>query len=233
MTETAFHVGFLLFPRLTQLDLAGPWEVFARAPGAELHLVWKSLDPVTADSGLRLLPTATFAQAPPFDLLCVPGGPGQVELMEDAEVLDFLRRQAAGARFVTSVCTGALVLAAAGLLAGRRAASHWASRDQLALFGAVPVAERVVADGALITGGGVTAGIDFALDVVARIWGPEIAQAIQLGIEYDPAPPFAAGSPATAPAAVVERVRDGMAPFLERRRAASVRAARNLDRKDS
>lgn len=230
MTEAPFRVGFLLFPDLTQLDLTGPWEVFARVPQAELHLAWKSLDPVAADSGMRILPTVTLDRAPQFDLLCVPGGPGQVALMDDWAVLDFLRRQAGGARFTTSVCTGALVLAAAGLLTGRRAACHWASRDQLALFGVQPVAERVVEDGNLITGGGVTAGIDFALAVVARVWGAELAQAIQLGIEYDPAPPFQAGSPARAPAAVSARVREAMAGFLEHRRAASQRAAQRLSR---
>lgn len=228
MTAPPFRVGFLLYPDLTQLDLTGPWEVLARAPGAELHLVWKELQPVAADSGMRILPTVTLAEAPAFDMICVPGGPGQVALMEDDAVLDFLRGQAATARFVTSVCTGALVLAAAGLLTGRRAACHWASRDQLSLFGVQPVAERVVEDGNFITGGGVTAGIDFALAMVARVWGAELAQAIQLGIEYDPAPPFRAGQPGLAPPEVAARVRAAMAGFLERRLAASQRAAQRL-----
>jgi len=228
ITAPPFRVGFLLFPNLTQLDLTGPWEVLARVPGAELHLAWKDLQPVAADSGMRILPTVTLAQAPAFEMICVPGGPGQVALMEDDVVLDFLRMQAATAGYVTSVCTGALVLGAAGLLAGRRAACHWASRDQLSLFGAQPVAERVVEDGRIITGGGVTAGIDFALAIVARVWGAELAQAIQLGIEYDPAPPFQAGQPGTAPPAVAARVRGAMASFLERRLAVSRQAARRL-----
>ena len=154
-----------------------------------------------------MLPDTTLAECPPLDLLCVPGGPGVAALMEDAEVLDFLRRQASGARYVTSVCTGALVLGAAGLLRGKRATTHWASHDFLAAFGATPVRARVVRDGKLFTGGGVTAGIDFALTIAAEIAGPEAAQAIQLGIEYAPAPPFSAGSPESAPAAVLDAAR--------------------------
>ncbi|MEQ8349022.1 MAG: DJ-1/PfpI family protein [Sneathiellaceae bacterium] len=228
MTEAPFRVGFLLYPNLTQLDLTGPWEVFSRVPQSEVHLVWKDMDPVTADGGMRITPTATLADAPAFDLLCVPGGPGQVAVMEDAAVLEFLCRQAETASYVTSVCTGSLILAASGLLAGRRAACHWASRDQLSLFGVTPVAARVVEDGRFISGGGVTAGIDFALVAVARIWGEEIAQAIQLSMEYDPAPPWPAGSPGGAPAAVTARVTEAMAGFLEHRREVSVRAARRL-----
>jgi len=221
-------IGLLLFPDLTQLDLTGPFEVFARMPGATIHLLWKSLDPVRSERGLTILPTATLADCPPLDLVCVPGGPGQVALMDDTEVLDFLRRAATTCRAVTSVCTGSLVLAAAGLLSGYRATSHWASRDQLALFGAIPTDERVVFDRDRITGGGVTSGIDFALAVVAHLAGADQARQIQLQMEYDPAPPFDAGSPAAAGPEVVGAVRARIAPLQERRLAASRRAAAAL-----
>ena len=206
MTTDSLCTGLLLFPRLTQLDMTGPFEVFTRVPGNEVHLLWKTRDPVHADSGLGLLPTTTFADCPPLDVICVPGGPGVLALMEDAEVLDFLRRTAETARYVTSVCTGSLVLGAAGLLKGRRATSHWMSRDFLREFGAEPVAERTVVDGNVITGGGVTAGIDFALMIAAELCGAATAQEIQLSIEYDPQPPFQAGSPRNADPGLVERV---------------------------
>ena len=206
MTTDNLRTGLLLFPRLTQLDMTGPFEVFTRIPGNEVLLLWKSREPVRADSGLGLLPTTTFADCPALDVICVPGGPGVLALMEDAEVLDFLRRVAKTARYVTSVCTGSLVLGAAGLLKGRRAASHWMSRDFLREFGAEPVAERVVVDGNVITGGGVTAGIDFALMIAAALRGEATAQEIQLSIEYDPEPPFHAGSPRTADPDLVARV---------------------------
>lgn len=221
-------IGFLLFPRLTQLDLTGPYEVFSRLPGATVRLLWKALEPVRADTGLGMLPDTTLAECPPLDLVCVPGGPGVAALMEDAEVLDFLRRQAAGARYVTSVCTGALVLGAAGLLRGKRATTHWASHDFLASFGAAPVSGRVVRDGNLFTGGGVTAGIDFALAVAAEVAGPEAAQAIQLQIEYAPAPPFSAGTPDTAPAAVLDAARARGAATRAEREALVARVAARL-----
>lgn len=222
------QIGLLLFPKLTQLDLTGPFEVFARMPGATVHLVWKTLDPVTCDRGLRLLPSATFADCPQLDVICVPGGPGQIGLMEDDESLDFLRRQAAAAQWVTSICTGALVLGAAGLLKGYRATTHWASHDQLALLGAVPVHERWVIDRNRVTGGGVTAGIDFALKLVAEIHGEATAKAIQLGIEYAPAPPFDAGLPERAGEAVLALVQPAMAAMIEKRLAATKAAARRL-----
>ena len=196
---TATRIGLLLFPRMTQLDLTGPFEVFTRLPGADVLLLWKTLEPVQADTGLRLLPSATLRDCPPLDVICVPGGPGVNALMEDAEVLDWLRQKAEQARYVSSVCTGSLVLGAAGLLRGKRATSHWGARDLLAAFGATPTIGRVVRDGNLFTGGGVTAGIDFALTMAAELAGPEAAQAIQLQIEYAPAPPFDAGTPDTAP----------------------------------
>jgi cyclohexyl-isocyanide hydratase len=222
------QIGFLLFPRLTQLDLTGPYEVFSRLPDARVRLLWKALEPVRADTGIGMLPDTTLAECPPLDLLCVPGGPGVASLMEDAEVLEFLRRQAAGARYVTSVCTGALVLGAAGLLRGKRATTHWASHDFLASFGATPVSARVVRDGNLFTGGGVTAGIDFALTIAAEIAGPEAAQAIQLGIEYAPAPPFSAGSPESAPAAVLDAARARGAAMRAEREALVARVAARL-----
>lgn len=222
------RIGLLLFPDLTQLDLTGPAEVFGRLPGCEVVFLWKTRDPVRSDGGLSLLPTATFAECGALDVICVPGGPGQVALMDDAETLDFLRRVAPGCRFVTSVCTGSLVLGAAGLLKGYRATCHWASLDQLVLLGAEPVAERVVRDRNRITGAGVTSGIDFALTLTAELAGPEVAQRIQFHLEYDPAPPYAAGSPATASASLVAGMREAMAPMLARRREATERAAARL-----
>jgi cyclohexyl-isocyanide hydratase len=200
--------GLLLFPNLTQLDLTGPYEVLARLPEAETLLLAKTLDPVRTEHGLALLPQTRLADCPALDLVLVPGGPGVNPLLEDSEVLDFLRRSAAAARWVVSVCTGALVLGAAGLLRGRRAATHWLSRELLPAFGAEPVSERVVIDGKFVTGGGVTAGIDVALAVAAEVAGRGAAEAIQLAIEYDPVPPFASGSPATADPAIQARVRE-------------------------
>ncbi|WP_428249884.1 DJ-1/PfpI family protein [Ferrovibrio sp.] len=222
------QIGLLLFPNLTQLDLTGPFEVFARTPGATVHLLWKTLDPVRDDRGLRMLPSMTLQDSPQLDVICVPGGPGQIDLMLDDEVLEFLRRQADGARWITSVCTGALVLGAAGLLKGYKATTHWASHDQLAMFGAKPVQARYVVDRNRVTGGGVTAGIDFALKLVAEMLGEDVAKAIQLSIEYDPAPPFNAGSPEGAGEAVLGRMRGAMAPMLEKRMAASKAAAARL-----
>jgi cyclohexyl-isocyanide hydratase len=167
-----FHIGLLLFPDITQLDMTGPYEVFIKFPGAQVHLIWKTTQPVTAVGGMQIVPDMTFAECPQLDLICVPGGPGMNALLSDAETLAFIRAQAKGARYVTSVCTGALVLGAAGLLKGRRAATHWMSREMLIPFGAIPTPERVVVDGNVITGGGVTAGIDFALVVAAQAFGP-------------------------------------------------------------
>jgi cyclohexyl-isocyanide hydratase len=222
-----FHIGLLLFPDITQLDMTGPYEVFIKFPEAKVHLIWKSREPVTAGGGMQISPTTTFKDCPPLDLICVPGGPGMNGLLNDAETLDFIRRQAKSARYVTSVCTGALVLGAAGLLKGKRAATHWMSREMLLAFGATPVAERVVVDGNVITGGGVTAGIDFALKIAAEAFGDELAKSIQLGIEYDPHPPFDAGSPERAAPALVARVRaDAMRRQAERQAAVDAAAAK-------
>jgi cyclohexyl-isocyanide hydratase len=195
---TDLSVGLLVFPKITQLDMTGPYEVFRSLPGATVRLVAKSLDPVTAEGGMRFLPDVTFDTCGQLDIVCVPGGAGVNPLLEDEAVLEFLRRQAKGARYVTSVCTGALVLGAAGLLRGRKATTHWASHDLLAALGAIPTDARVVRDGNVFTGGGVTAGIDFALTLVADIAGIDVAQRIQLMIEYAPAPPFDSGTPARA-----------------------------------
>lgn len=223
-------IGLLLFPALTQLDLTGPYEVFARAPDTDVHLIWKNLNPVVSDRGMAILPTITFDICPKLDVICVPGGPGQINLMEDEEVLSFIRTQSMHARLVTSVCTGSLVLGAAGLLDGYKATTHWASLDQLALLGAEPVNERVVRDRNRITGAGVTSGIDFALNVVSEIYGRDIAQNIQLHMEYDPAPPFACGSPRTASEAQLKMAQQQAASFIEKRRQSTIRAASKLKR---
>lgn len=197
-----FVIAFVLFPNLTQLDFIGPLQVLSRLPGAEVHLVAKTLDLVPSDAALRIPPTTTFDNCPPVDLLCIPGGFGVDQAMQDEALMAFVRREGARAKYVTSVCTGAFVLGAAGLLEGKRATTHWAYHDELARVGASPVKERVVRDGNVFTGGGVTAGIDFALTVAAEIAGEGVAQTIQLSLEYDPAPPFNSGSPDKAPAGV-------------------------------
>jgi cyclohexyl-isocyanide hydratase len=213
------HIGILVFPSVQQLDLTGPYEVFASIPGAKVHLIWKDRSPITSATGLVLAPTMTFSECPALDVLCVPGGSGINALLRDAEVLDFLRAQAARARYVSSVCTGSLVLGAAGLLKGRRATTHWASHDFLAKFGAIPTHGRVVRDGNLFTAGGVTAGIDFGLTVVAELLGEAQAQVIQLGHEYAPEPPFRAGTPETAPPAVLAAAKERLASTRKAREA--------------
>ena len=222
------HIGLLVFPLVQQLDLTGPHDVFASLPDTTVHLLWKDLAPLKSSSGLTLVPDTTFDDCPALDVICVPGGTGIGDLMEDPETLDFIRRQASQARFVTSVCTGALVLGAAGLLRGRRATTHWAFHKLLEPLGAIPVRDRVVRDGNLITGGGVTAGIDFALTVASELVGEQQAQAVQLQLEYAPAPPFDAGSPDTAPPSVVDSVRQRSADSLARRRAIVTRVAASL-----
>lgn len=213
------HIGMLLFPRLTQLDLTGPFEVLHRVPGAQVHLVWKNEELVRADSGLAIKPTTTLADCPPLDVLFVPGGRGQIELTNDDDVLSFLSAQGRSARYVTSVCTGSLLLGAAELLDGYEATTHWAYLDFLPAFGARPVRRRVVVDRNRITAGGVTAGIDFGLRVVAELAGEELAQALQLGLEYDPDPPFRSGHPDVADPALVSKVRARFAESLAAERA--------------
>ena len=214
-------IGFLLFPRMTQLDFTGPYEVFSHLPGAEVVLAAKTVEPVMADTGLKILPDVTLGDCPPLDVLCVPGGPHVDEWFDDGEMMDFLRHQGAGARYVTSVCTGSLILGAAGLLQGYRAATHWTSLEFLKPFGAIPDKARVVIDRNRITGGGVTAGIDFALTIAAELAGEPVAKAIQLGMEYNPAPPFRGGHPDTAEPELVQAVLARMKGRLERRQAKS------------
>jgi cyclohexyl-isocyanide hydratase len=223
----ALQIGFLVFPRVQQLDLTGPYDVLASMPDTTARLVWKTRDPITSSTGMLLSPDTTFDDCPQLDVLCIPGGSGIGDLMLDEETLAFVRRQAEHARYVTSVCTGSLVLGAAGLLRGRRATTHWAFHELLAPLGAITVRERVVRDGNLMTGGGITAGIDFALTLAAELIGVEAAQALQLELEYAPAPPFNAGSPDTAPRAVVERVRaDNAGSLAARKRIVEEAAAR-------
>lgn len=222
------NVVMLLFPRLTQLDLTGPFEVFARFPELKLHLVWKTPEPVTDALGLRLVPTDGFATSPRADILFVPGGPGQIDLMDDTATLAFLRFQAEGAAYVTSVCTGSLVLAAAGLLTGYRATSHWLSLEQLALFDAIPEDRRVVQDRNRLTGVGVTSGIDFALTLMAEVFGKERAKRVQLSMEYDPQPPFSSGSTRSAEPELVAAVRRTSADFQRRREEVARAAAGRL-----
>ena len=219
------RIGMLVFPMMTSLDILGPFEVLARAPDCQAELVWKTRDPVRGDTGLVVVPHRAFGEAPQYDVLVVPGGPGQTALMEDAEVLQFLRTQAAGAGLVTSVCTGSLLLAAAGLLKGRKATCHWLSLDQLALFGVEALPDRVVVDGDRITGGGVTSGLDFAFKVLAELRGAEAAKTIQLLMEYDPAPPFQAGHPRVAEKVLVDKVKEMTAPMIRGRWEVSRRAA--------
>ncbi|MHC2619642.1 cyclohexyl-isocyanide hydratase [Bradyrhizobium huanghuaihaiense] len=219
------QIGLLVFPRVTQLDFTGPLQVFSAVPGAQLHLIWKRIEPVPSDSALIVTPTTTFADCPQLDVICVPGGRGTDDLLNDEEVLDFLRRQAEGAKYVTSVCTGSLALGAAGLLKGYRAATHWSAMEMLSQFGATPTKTRVCVDRNRVTGGGVTAGIDFALTLVSILVNRTAAEAIQLGIEYNPAPPFNSGSPDTAPAEVLAFVKQRIEPLQAYRLDAVERAA--------
>lgn len=198
-------VAFLLFPNVTQLDLTGPAQVLSRLGNTSVNLVWKDKEPVPTDAGFPLLPTATFDDIDQVDILCVPGGLGTMEMMQDRAVLAWLQKVAANADWVTSVCTGSLVLGAAGLLKGYKSACHWASVDQLAFFGATPVRQRIVEDRNRFSGGGVTSGIDFALALAARIRGEDHAKFIQLAIEYDPHPPFDAGSPDKVSPEILDR----------------------------
>ncbi len=225
---THYRIGLLAFPAMTQLDMTGPLQVFANVPGAEVRVIWKTLDPIQTQGGLRLVPDTTLDECPKLDVICVPGGYGVMDLIDDPVVLSFLRTQAEAATYVGSICTGALVLGAAGLLRGRKAPTHWAWTDLLVPFGAIPTKGRVVRDGQYFTGGGVTAGIDFALTMVAELAGREVAEAIQLGIEYAPAPPFDAGSPDTARPELLETVRSRMTALRAEREAKVARAAESV-----
>lgn len=222
------QIGSLLFEGLDQIDLTGPFEVLSRIPNSTYRIFGKTAEPVRDVRGLRLSPDATLADAPKLDILHVPGGFGQEALMEDAPVLDWLRTQAADALCIFPVCTGALVCGAAGLLRGRGATTHWAAFHLLPFFGAVPVDERVVEDGNMICAAGVTAGIDGALRVAARVRGDAAAQAIQLYMQYAPEPPFESGTPDTAPREVLAAARKAVAAITEKREATARRIAARL-----
>lgn len=226
--DTQLEIGSLVFEGMDQIDLTGPFEVLSRIPNATYRLYGKAHGPVRDIKGLCLTPDAPLAEAPRLDVLHVPGGRGQEALMEDEEVLGWLRRQASGARSVFSVCTGALLCGAAGLLRGRRATTHWASFHLLPFFGAIPVSARVVVDGNWVFAAGVTAGIDGALRLAAELRGDAAAQAIQLHMVYAPEPPFDSGTPATAPAAILEEARRSMAGITARREETARRIAARL-----
>jgi cyclohexyl-isocyanide hydratase len=213
-------IVFILYPALTQLDFTGPFEVLSRVPGAEVIVASKEGGEVQSETGLTFGKLSKLADIESCDLICVPGGPGQTAAMMDVDFMAHVRRLGEGAKYVTSVCTGSLILAAAGLLAGNRAASHWAYRDMLANFGAIPDAARVVRDGNTFTGGGVTAGIDFALVVAAELVGEQTAKAIQLMLEYAPAPPYNCGRPETAEPDVIAAVKARFAPYMQARQKA-------------
>src|ERR1700738_1697739 len=226
--SASLQIGLVLFPRVTQLDFTGPLQVFSSVPGATVHLIWKRIEPVASDSVMMLTPTTTFADCPQLDVICVPGGFGTDDMVNDEEMLGFLRKQAEGAKYITSVCTGSLVLGAAGLLRGSRAATHWSAIHHLPAFGAIPSRTRVCTDRNRVTGGGVTAGIDFALTLVSMLVDRKTADAIQLRLEYNPAPPFNSGSPETAPADIVAQFRERIAPSQARRGEMIKRAAARL-----
>lgn len=210
------QVGFLLYPGVIQLDVMGAYQVLAFPPDIQVHLIWKTLAPIISNEGLTLSPTITLSDCPPLDVICVPGGGlGQVDVMKDTETLNFLKQQSATAQYVTSVCTGSMILAAAGLLQGYQATCHWAFRDQLAMLGVEVVPQRVVIDRNRVTGAGVTSGIDFGLTLLERLCGKEVAKMTQLMMEYNPEPPFNAGTPETAGEEVTQALMQFGKPFLD------------------
>lgn len=224
------QIAMLVYPHMTALDLVGPNQIFAWMGNVEVHLVWKDKNLIVSDTGIPIQPTMTLKDCPDnLTILFVPGGSrGTIPLMDDAEMLDFLAQKAKTARYVTSVCTGSLLLGAAGLLNGYRATSHWAYRDLLAQMGATPTAERVVEDRNRITGAGVTAGLDFGLRLVSRLRNDKHAKSLQLVLEYDPQPPFQAGTPAGAGADITHMLRTATAPLHEQAEAAALRAHERL-----
>jgi cyclohexyl-isocyanide hydratase len=231
MVDT-ISIGFVIFPRVTQLDFTGPLQVLSRVPGAKTYLIGKTMEPIPSDTVLTITPTTTFADCPQLDVICVPGGFGTDDAINDEEILAFLRKQAEGAKYITAVCTGSLVLGAAGLLKGYRAATHWTAMEYLSAFGAIPTKTRVCVDRNRVTGGGVTAGIDFALTLVSLLRDRQTAEAIQLRLEYNPAPPFTSGSPETAPPEVLaglqQRFAAAAASGASMREAAVARASQRI-----
>jgi cyclohexyl-isocyanide hydratase len=226
--DTRLHIGSLLFEGIDQIDLTGPFEVLSRLPNTIYRSYGKTVTPIRDVKGLRLTPDATLADAPPLDVLHVPGGYGQEALMDDTEVLDWIRQQASGACSIFSVCTGALICGAAGLLTGRRATTPWSAFHLLPFFGAIPVNERVVVDGACVFAAGVTAGIDGALRLAAELRGDEAAQAIQLHMAYAPEPPFDSGTPETAPSTILDEARRSVRPITAQREQTARRIAAKL-----
>jgi cyclohexyl-isocyanide hydratase len=226
--DTHLHIGSLLFEGIDQIDLTGPFEVLSRIPNSTYRIYGKTAAPVRDLKGLRLTPDGTLADAPPLDVLHVPGGYGQEALMEDAELLGWIRQQASGACSIFSVCTGALICGATGLLKGRRATTHWSAFHLLPFFGAIPVNERVVVDGAWVFAAGVTAGIDGALRLAAELRGDAVAEAIQLHMVYAPEPPFNSGTPETAPPAILEQARRSVRAITAQREQTARRVAATL-----
>ncbi|HEY9826670.1 MAG TPA: DJ-1/PfpI family protein [Stenomitos sp.] len=224
------QVGFLIYPGVIQLDVMGAYQVLTFPPNKQVHLIGKTLSPVISNEGLILAPTTTLAECPPLDVICVPGGGiGQVEVMQDSDILHFLRQQSITAQYVTSVCTGSLILAAAGLLQGYKATCHWAFREQLAMLGVEVVPERVVIDRNRVTGAGVTSGIDFGLTLLKLLCGEQVAKMTQLMMEYMPEPPFNAGTPETAGEAVVQSLMQFGKPLLDTFLVQTKKVAAGLD----
>ncbi|MDJ0708658.1 MAG: DJ-1/PfpI family protein [Leptolyngbyaceae cyanobacterium MO_188.B28] len=210
------QIGFLIYPGFTQLDVMGPYQILAFPQNTQVHLIWKTVSPIQSDEGLTLIPTTTLTDCPLLDVICVPGGGmGQVDVMKSAEILNFLKQQSTTAQYVTSVCSGSIILAAAGLLQGYKAACHWALREQLAMLEVEVVSQRVVIDRNRVTGAGVTSGIDFGLTLLGLLCSEEVAKMAQLMMEYDPAPPFNAGTPETAGEAVAQSLIQAGKPLLD------------------
>jgi cyclohexyl-isocyanide hydratase len=206
-SSNKLNIVFILFDNVTQLDFSGPVQFLSRLPGTKTHVVSKDGNSISTDCGFGIEPTGSFANCPQADILCMPGGHGVREAIGDAAIVEFVKAQAKAATWITSVCTGSFILGAAGLLKGKRATTHWAYTQLLPLFGATHEEARVVRDGNLVTAGGVTSGIDFALELMALAQGEDVARSVQLALEYDPAPPFAAGHPSRAPQPIIDGLR--------------------------
>ena len=224
----SLHVGFMLFPQVLSLDFIGPYSVLRSGPNVQTDLIWKNTEPIMSSDRLLLSPTLAIANCPQLDVLCVPGGEGILEMMEDQDILNFIRAQSTGLHYLCSVCTGSLILGAAGLLLGKKATTHWQSFDMLTEFGAIAVHKRVVSDHCLFTAAGVTSGIDMALHLAGKLWGDEIAQTIQLNMEYHPEPPYNSGTPQSAPSSCVEAQRKKSEERQAKRLLVARRAAAKL-----